>query len=805
MNASITVWTSHTTDIIESQVARIIRATRNYASVYDSITSYSCDSSEVEEKINDAFDRLVKLTMADATLHIVAIIPLWDDDVNTQIKTLTDSCAAIKHKITLHVIGLCQGLSKVLSAHCENTQSNLDEFGISELKLSASEATFGFSFSLIDDYASNGAPMGFNVNSLSKYLALFELSLIQDYHSVLTPSLLTSHQGYNISVGLSSLSFDKDMIANQLLGLGFLSALDEVGINNREVDAQKAVNISERFLSSIESRYSKLYERSIKPLYREKGMDYGEAVASASEILDQDIDNLKDEIIDVVRSKDISLPEKQAFIALTLGRDDEIIRGIQYEHEGKLLDDACDDPINLYVEAFNNNCSDSGLLPVRGDFAMLKKYIFKEEDAKPIESIENKWAMNPLPEIKRLKQTILNTTAFIRGKSDELNALIDAEDHRSKVDKIKQKWNRPSGSLADVEYKEQPLEEKYEPSPSNRPKGTVDLRKFMSPVRNQKDLGSCSSFAVVAMYEALMNRCGSNANNEMSPAFLYYHTNIIKGRPTGGSNYFEQFEVLGKHGVCYEHLCRYNSENPSTVPTKEAHDDAINHRVIKAKQIPIVAGADKNESIKRNHFLLTSALSEGYPIGISLKIYDNFGKDGAFISHPDDNHDSKEDGRHAMVIVGYSEENGFYIVRNSWGEDFGEEGYCYIPMTYIDDSDYMDFACIITEISETAIGEVVEIPTTLANFAATESEIRIAAIRNVISKAKLELKNDQKLYSEYYKYYQKLVQCLTMPKVQKEIREYAEIAKAKHYVDIESTKTELEESFVSKYKEFKSF
>lgn len=58
-----------------------------------------------------------------------------------------------------------------------------------------------------------------------------------------------------------------------------------------------------------------------------------------------------------------------------------------------------------------------------------------------------------------------------------------------------------------------------------------------------------------------------------------------------------------------------------------------------------------------------------------------------------------------MVIVGFSEENNFYIVRNSWGPEFGEDGYCYIPTAYIDDPDYMDFACIITEISDNAGGQ----------------------------------------------------------------------------------------------------
>lgn len=36
---------------------------------------------------------------------------------------------------------------------------------------------------------------------------------------------------------------------------------------------------------------------------------------------------------------------------------------------------------------------------------------------------------------------------------------------------------------------------------------------------------------------------------------------------------------------------------------------------------------------------------------------------------------------HAMIAVGYNNPEGFYIVRNSWGADWGEDGYIRIAIT----------------------------------------------------------------------------------------------------------------------------
>jgi C1A family cysteine protease len=78
-------------------------------------------------------------------------------------------------------------------------------------------------------------------------------------------------------------------------------------------------------------------------------------------------------------------------------------------------------------------------------------------------------------------------------------------------------------------------------------------------------------------------------------------------------------------------------------------------------------------------------LSAGCPVQVSMNTGTTFsevGRDGQFnaAEPPSGRH-----GRHAMLMVGYV--GNFFIVKNSWGTDWGDKGYCYIPKNVLAASD----------------------------------------------------------------------------------------------------------------------
>jgi len=70
--------------------------------------------------------------------------------------------------------------------------------------------------------------------------------------------------------------------------------------------------------------------------------------------------------------------------------------------------------------------------------------------------------------------------------------------------------------------------------------------------------------------------------------------------------------------------------------------------------------------------------------GISLfQSFDQHKRPGV-VPMPSARESSREShGGHAMLCVGYSDPDKLFIVRNSWGPDWGEQGYCYIPYGYL--------------------------------------------------------------------------------------------------------------------------
>jgi len=74
----------------------------------------------------------------------------------------------------------------------------------------------------------------------------------------------------------------------------------------------------------------------------------------------------------------------------------------------------------------------------------------------------------------------------------------------------------------DIDYKldltidDEPLEQTYEAHDVSQ--DSVDLRSIFAPIRNQGQQGSCASFAVASVIEALRKD-----SNRYSPAFLYWN------------------------------------------------------------------------------------------------------------------------------------------------------------------------------------------------------------------------------------------------------------------------------------------
>jgi hypothetical protein len=208
----------------------------------------------------------------------------------------------------------------------------------------------------------------------------------------------------------------------------------------------------------------------------------------------------------------------------------------------------------------------------------------------------------------------------------------------------------------------------------------VDLRKFATPVGDQGQTSRCSAFAWTHATEMVSN-IKSGSAPRLSPSFTMlqfqrqqgdakdYQYAYSGGDGTVGGT--DPGNVLVEHGTCRQELWPDGSEVPVT-SERVLVSDAQKHP-LDATPHPI-----SSEDIKK-------VLSAGCPVHVAMntgEAFSDVGRDGQFnaAEKPSGQH-----GRHAMLIIGYT--GNFYIIKNSWGTEWGDKGYCYVPKNVLEQSD----------------------------------------------------------------------------------------------------------------------
>ena len=214
----------------------------------------------------------------------------------------------------------------------------------------------------------------------------------------------------------------------------------------------------------------------------------------------------------------------------------------------------------------------------------------------------------------------------------------------------------------------------------------VDLRSLMTPVEDQGDTNSCVANAVAGAYEYWIKKASKQDEN-ISRLFVYYNARWRDGSQDKdeGSVIQLAMEGLSKFGACSEKVWPFDTHLTLKKPGAEAYKDAAAYRVQDMAQVPL-----KLEAWKQ-------ALAEGKPIVFGCALFDSFdqcSKQGGVVPMPapEDLARDKHSG-HSMCAVGYSDSEKVFIVRNSWGADWGNKGYCYMPYAYLMNPKFNDGDC----------------------------------------------------------------------------------------------------------------
>lgn len=209
----------------------------------------------------------------------------------------------------------------------------------------------------------------------------------------------------------------------------------------------------------------------------------------------------------------------------------------------------------------------------------------------------------------------------------------------------------------------------------------VDLRPMCSPVENQLQVGSCVGNAVVGGLELLENlRHGKYV--DLSRLFTYYNARaaIQETEQDAGSNIRDAMASLSALGVCEEVDWPYDPDKVLIRPSWSAYRKAFAHKIDKYYRIT-GTGQGRIDQIE-------SALRSGAPVAFGADVYEPF---FYYKSGPCAMPGGRLLGGHAMLIVGFDSDRRVLFVRNSWGKNWGVDGYCEMPYDYLDAANANDF------------------------------------------------------------------------------------------------------------------
>lgn len=701
------------------------------------------DDNQGAYYLADLHDRIINIAAQDsfgAELYMCIYVQLYNDSVLEEIKKIIAWTKASQKIFLIDVYGLANDVAKVFCSgkteelalinRAESYAKNT-KFITNEL-ISLKESAEINRVLILQNCNLNGIGLGLDKNTLIKIFGEYALLATEQFNDIYP---MSDFDRPDVSAfGIAALWFDKYFFTDYLLSYSYLYVMNRENVGqhfmNNPLDlldkAKKYIGENCSFLTSF-------YETYIKS----KTNDVANATQIKIDTCNEfklKLNKLKEVFLSVMTDGNLSLPEKRAMLALFIREDDELFDDNVLLEELSTIDDCFMESLSLYIDEAN----------------------FAEEDGEP--SIltgprnHNGKIYLPLNSLKSSKAEVRKSQSFIRKCEKRLKAIKEAEH----ITEISKRRLTPEGfTYGETTYHlqhdvvEKTLEKTYEPS--NNSKQSVDLRGSFSPIRNQGVIGSCTAFSMTSIFEFLLNQADTSCKHKLSPRFLYY--NVCSKNDDGtpidnGSSLYDNIESLGRDGVCVEGLCPY--EEGLKAPSEEAVENAASHLVTEAKNVEL------------NHQAITSALSDGYPIAISLKIFNSFDPNSnGFIFRPTENELNGTDyGYHAMVICGYSEAQKIYIVRNSWGEKFGDKGYCYIPFSYIEDSSLCRQACIITGVN---CQEYVTkcITDEIINFDEDSYAIEYAITRILMEEEQQNLIVLESKYNSLYGEYIKLVHELT--------------------------------------------
>jgi len=216
---------------------------------------------------------------------------------------------------------------------------------------------------------------------------------------------------------------------------------------------------------------------------------------------------------------------------------------------------------------------------------------------------------------------------------------------------------------------------------------STDLRGGCPPVYDQGRIGSCTANAIAAAFEFDLKKQGLT-DFMPSRLFIYYNERAMEGHVQfdSGAQIRDGVKSVATLGVCPETDWPYD-DTPATTdggpfppgardgeqPPEQCYKEALSNRVTTYHRV--IQNLDQ----------LRGSLAAGSPFLFGFTVYESFESQEVARTGvaPMPQPSEQVLGGHAVLAVGYDDASQRFIVRNSWGPNWGQQGYFTLPYAYL--------------------------------------------------------------------------------------------------------------------------
>ncbi len=184
---------------------------------------------------------------------------------------------------------------------------------------------------------------------------------------------------------------------------------------------------------------------------------------------------------------------------------------------------------------------------------------------------------------------------------------------------------------------------------------------WVTPPRDQSTCGSCVIFAALAQMESVLKIQSNDpfSDFDLSEQFL---VSTLEGSCEGGWERGRVFDFMRDVGVPNESCFPYTAKD--TLPASLACDDW-------QQQARKIAGWNYISKEEVDVELIKSAVYR-HPVSVFMNVYADFSYySGGVYEHVW----GESVGGHGILLVGWSDSEQSWICKNSWGSEWGDEGY----------------------------------------------------------------------------------------------------------------------------------